>query len=99
MNLPAMVAALMDRRLQRRDLIVYGFAVQQLSYCHPLPFKVLVVARGTALHVADVSRALRRLTSFGYLEAGPLDGRRRTYLLRGTIPALLVSAPTNQIAA
>jgi len=83
--IPAPIAALKDRRLRRTDLIVYGVALEALSFYEPRRFKVRVVGRAAHLHFPDASRAIRRLVVLGYLESGPTDGRSHTYLLRSTV--------------
>jgi hypothetical protein len=82
LNPPATIAALKDRRLKRRDLIVYAVALEHLSYYQPRPFKVRVVAKVLSVHFGDAGQSIRRLLHFGYLETGPKDGKMRTYLLR-----------------
>lgn len=85
MIVPAAADALRDRRLQRRDLIVYGYALQSLSFYAPRTFKVRQVARVVQMSPPEVSRATRRLVNFGYLERGPDDGAIHTYLVRGIV--------------
>ena len=84
----ALLDALQDRRLQRRDLLVYGQALRDLSFYEPRPFKGHAIARALRLHRSDVSRARGKLLALGYFERGPDDGPRRTYLLRSTRDSL-----------
>ncbi|HEV8456371.1 MAG TPA: hypothetical protein VGQ24_15850 [Gemmatimonadales bacterium] len=76
------MTALQDRRLQRRDLYVYGVALEALSYYEPRPLKLHAVSRMAHIDESDASRAIQRLLRLGYLESGPRDGNRRTFLVR-----------------
>lgn len=78
----AVTTAMQDRRLQRRDLFVYGAALEALSFYQPQPLKLHAVSRTVHLSEPAVSVAIRRLVRLGYLERGPQDGNRRTYLVR-----------------
>lgn len=91
----SLLDALEDRRLERRDLRVLGRALRELSYYEPRPFKNNAVARGLKLHRSDVSRARAKLLALGYLERGPDDGPRRTYILRA-VRGVLAPAPLKQ---
>lgn len=78
----AVLTAFHDRRLKRRDLFVYGVALEALSFYEPRTFKVRSAALAAHMPFPAASIAIRRLTEFGYLESGPDDGPRNTYLLR-----------------
>lgn len=83
--IPASVlSAYRDRRLKRRDLIVYALALEQLSFIHLNQFKVRSVATDADMHYQHAAACIRRLVAFGYLERGPNDGYGRTYLLRSS---------------
>lgn len=75
-----------DPRLKRRDLRVYANALERLSYYQPRLYKVRVVARESGLHYGHAAASIRRLVACGYLERGPDDGARHTYLLRTELP-------------
>ena len=77
----AAIAAYRDRRLKRRDLIVYAVALERLSFHQPQAFKVRQMAPIVGMHFGHVAASLRRLTALGYLERGP-DDRHHTYILR-----------------
>lgn len=81
----AAIAAYRDRRLKRRDLIVYAAALERLSFHQPQPFKVRQMALVVGIHFAHVAASLRRLTSLGYLQRGP-DDRHHTYILQLQAP-------------
>jgi hypothetical protein len=79
--------AIDDARLHAPDRKVYRQALRALSYYEPRPLKVRALARaihnrnGRPMNPSTVWRSIERLLLLGYLEAGPRDGRRRTYLL------------------
>jgi DNA-binding MarR family transcriptional regulator len=77
----ALIQAYRDPALKRRDLIVYAFALEALSFYQPRVFKVRAVARASAMHWTHTAACIRRLVQAGYLERGPNDGALRTYLL------------------
>ena len=91
--------AIDDARLRMPDRKVYKAALRQLSYYQPRPLKVRALARtvlnrnGKPMNPATVWRAIERLLALGYLEPGPKDGRRRTYLLRAEIPSTAQESP------
>jgi len=99
MTPPALIAALRDRRLKRRDLIVYSLALEILAFHEPRHLKLHAAERSLRMDPGDISRALRRLVECGYLGRGASDGPRGTYLLRWTPPpANLVSEPNIRFA-
>lgn len=77
----ALIHAYRDPVLKRRDLIVYAYALEALSFHAFRPFKVRAVARATAVHWTHAAGSVRRLCQAGYLERGPNDGTLRTYVL------------------
>lgn len=77
----SLVEAYRDRRLARRDLVVWADAIECLCFTEPRPFKLLAVARATGIHVGHVAASVRRLTVAGYLLRGPKLGQLRTYTL------------------
>lgn len=79
--IPAVLTALTDQRLYRSDLIVYGFALQELDVSHHRAMKLQALARQARMRKGNVSRALRRLAGLGYLEKGPVDGGIKSYRL------------------
>jgi hypothetical protein len=96
---PATISALRDRRLRRRDLMVYSLALEVLAFHEPRPLKLQGAERVLRMDAGDVSRALRRLVEHGYLVRGPRDGTLQTYLLRLSLPpANLVSEPNIRFA-
>lgn len=80
----AAVQAYRDARLKRRDLRVYAYALESLSFLQPRPFKICAVSRATALAPSHAAASVRRLRSAGYLERGPNNGAIRTYILTTT---------------
>lgn len=80
--------AYIDPRLKRRDLRIYANALDCLSFVEPRTFKIRSVARATSMHYAHAAASIRRLVACGYLERGPDDGPRHTYLLRHTPPPI-----------
>ena len=84
--IPAAFAAMTDQRLHRCDLVIYGFALQDLDIMGFRNMKVAVLATAAHMKKPNVSRSLRRLAAFGYLKRGPLDGNRRTYRLAYSAP-------------
>lgn len=94
--IPATLAALADRRLHRRDLIVYGLSLQELDIAQHRTMKLAVLAKQTGMRESHVSRSLRRLAQLGYLERGPLEDKRRTYRLTYSTP--LPTMVTSQVA-
>lgn len=79
--IPAALAALVDRRLHRSDLIVYGYALQELDVAVHRTMKLQALARQARMRKGNVSRALRRLAGLGYLEKGPVEGGLKSYRL------------------
>lgn len=94
--IPAALAALGDRRLHRRDLIVYGLSLQELDISEHRTMKLTVLAKQTGMRESHVSRSLRRLAQLGYLQRGPLEGNRRTYRLAYSRP--LPTVVTSRVA-
>lgn len=87
MIFPALSSALLDRRLRRQDLLVYGAALQALDMVEFRSWKQIVAARATGMRDPHVSRSIRRLHALGYLERDDRDpppgpGRPRSYRLR-----------------
>ncbi len=91
--------AIDDDRLTMPARKVYRAALKQLSYYEPRALKVRALARqtlnrhGHPMNPATVWRAIERLIACGYLEYGPRDGRRRTYLLRSELPSKTPQSP------
>jgi hypothetical protein len=91
--------AIDDARLRMPDRKVYKAALRHLSYYQPRTLKVRAIARtvlnrnGQPMNPSTVWRAIERLRSLGYLERGPMDGRRRTYLLRAEISPQIPQSP------
>ena len=94
MSFPAVVAALTDPRLQRRDLYVYHLALSELDLQEWRHFKRAYVARRCTMLGSHVSRAMKRLCAAGYLERDNADwtGPRR-YRLRYSPTPLPVEVP------
>ena len=93
--IPATVlSALVDRRLSIPERLVYRVALRTLSWQESRPLKLTSLAHqlrnrhGRPMHPMTISRGLKHLVDLGYLERGPNDGRRRTYLLRTELPEL-----------
>ena len=84
--------AIDDPRLTMPERKVYRAALRALSYYKPQPLKVRALARGIRnrqgqpMNPSTVWRAIERLLECGYLEKGPKQGRRSTYLLRSELP-------------
>ena len=92
MSVPAVQAALIDRRLRRTDLLVYGAALAELDLQEWREWKRILIARRTHLRAEHVSRCMRRLVSLGYLERQAEGVGTRVYRLRysaGGVPRLV----------
>lgn len=79
MTLPATLDALLDTRLRRQDLRVYGALLREADPLAYRPIKLASLARATGMSGPHVWRSLRHLIRFGYLERGPREGPIRTY--------------------
>lgn len=92
--------AIDDSRLTMPDRKVYRAALHALSYYQPRPLKVRALAhrirnrKGRSVNPSTVWRAIERLLACGYLENGPKEGRRRTYLLRAELPPQETHSPS-----
>lgn len=83
MSFPAKDAALLDRRLGREDLLVYGALCTLLDFREPRPAKRIWIARFLRLDRTNVRRSLQRLVACGYLDhAGREPGHRGRNLYR-----------------
>lgn len=91
--------AIDDVRLRMPERKVYKAALRHLSYYEPRTLKVRAIARavlnrnGRPMNPSTIWRAIERLLALGYLERGPKDGRRRTYLLRAEVPSQSADSP------
>ena len=89
---PALTQALQDRRLRPGDYRVYGYAIQHCNLETFTPLKARAVKHAVGLRREQVTRALRRLATCGYLVAGPLEGHTRTWRLTYRAPTVPTSA-------
>ena len=97
MIIPALLDALGDPALHRRDLRVYGVLLRELDLGGQYrPVKGKVLAAKTRLNRANAVRSVRRLAALGYLERGDLEDRIRTYRLRfsRSVPPMTQNQPT-----
>lgn len=94
MSLPAVRAALIDRRLRRLDLLVYGEALSELDLQDWREWKRLIITRRTHMRPEHVSRSLRRLVSLGYVERRAEGSGARSYRLRYSPAGVPPEAPS-----
>lgn len=77
MIFPALEDALLDRRLRRADLLVYGAILGELDPREPRPVRAAVVATATGIKPPNVRTSLSRLARLGYIARhGLTDGVR-----------------------
>lgn len=97
MTLAATLDVLLDRRLTRADLLVYGALLRDTDPMAYRPVKLARIARATGLQERHALRAIKHLRARGYLERGPTaEGRVNTYRplpTRGECPALGTKSP------
>lgn len=79
MIFPALEDALLDRRLRRADLLVYGAILGELDPREPRPVRAAVIATVTGVDATNVRRSLSRLAGRGYLARHGLANGVRCY--------------------
>lgn len=69
MIFPALIDAMTDARLHRRDLTVYGAALEVLDFRDFRSWKLVSASHRTGMMARNIRRSIQRLSHLGYIEA------------------------------